>query len=200
MGTQQKILDQTFTLVMKYGIKSVSMDDISSGIGISKKTIYQYFENKKSLLASVVENHISKDEREMTALKEASSNAIEEMVLIAKHVLTFLRGMSPSMMFDTKKYYPEIWHRIEEEHFTFIRNTVKANVVRGQREGLYLEDANAEIISLLYVRQTLALADEEIFPLSKFDRMELFKTMVTYHVRGLMSTDGRLVAKNYEIV
>jgi len=199
MSTQQKILVQTFNLIMKYGIKSVSMDDISKGIGISKKTIYQHFENKRSLLASVVDDHIAKDETEMSALIDSSSNAIEEMVLIAKHVLTFLRGMSPSMMFDTKKYYPEIWHKVEEEHFTFIRNTVKANILRGQKEGLYLEDGNAEIISLLYVRQTLALADEEIFPLSKFDRMELFKTMVTYHVRGLMSTEGRVVAKNYKI-
>jgi len=75
MSTQQKILVQTFNLIMKYGIKSVSMDDISKGIGISKKTIYQHFENKRSLLASVVDDHIAKDETEMSALIDSSSNA-----------------------------------------------------------------------------------------------------------------------------
>jgi len=199
MDTKQKILDQTFELIMKYGIKSVSLDDISKGIGISKKTIYQYFEGKKGLIQEVIHNHIVKDEADISAIISKAENAIEEMVTVAKHVLVFLRSMSPSMMFDTKKYYPKIWERVEEKHFGFILGTVVTNIQRGQSEGLYCTDINADIISKMYVRQILTLSDEAYFPLSKYQRSDLYKHLVTYHVRGLLNDAGRELAKDMEL-
>ena len=199
METKDKILEQTFNLIMKYGIRSVSLDDIARNIGISKKTIYQFFENKKSLISEVIKAFIQKDKDDILSIIEKSTDALDEMALVAKHVLKFLRGMSPSMMFDTKKYYPQVWALLEEKHFTFILETVKTNILRGQAEGLYKEDVNADIISKLYVRQTLALADESIFPLSQFNRSDLYKNMVTYHIRGIMSDEGRLLAQKLEL-
>jgi len=199
METKQKILVQTFDLIMKYGIKSVSMDDISKGIGISKKTIYQYFENKKSLIHEVIENHIIKDETDMTAIIAEAKDAIDEMLQVAKHVLIFLRSMSPSMMFDTQKYYPQIWKRVENQHFEFILSTIIKNIERGQQEGYYCLDVNSDIISKMYVRQILTLADEGVFPLSKYDRSDLYKSLVTYHVRGLLNDKGRIKAQYLEL-
>lgn len=199
MKTKQKILDQTFELIMKYGIKSVSMDDISRGIGISKKTIYQYFENKKGLIHEVIENHIVKDEADITQIITGAKDAIDEMLLVAKHVLIFLRGMSPSMMFDTQKYYPQIWERVENQHFAFILDTIVKNIERGQKEGYYSVDMDADIISKMYVRQILTLADESVFPLSRYERSHLYKSLVTYHVRGLLNDKGRIKAQNLQI-
>lgn len=199
METKQKILDQTFDLIMKFGIKSVSMDDISKRIGISKKTIYQYFENKKGLIHEVIENHILKDEADISEIIIGAKDAIEEMLQVAKHVLVFLRGMSPSMMFDTQKYYPKIWARVENQHFTFILNTIVENIKRGQNEGYYCDDIDADIISKMYVRQILTLADESVFPLSKYERSDLYKSLVTYHVRGLLSEKGRKKAQNLKL-
>jgi len=199
MDTKQKILEQTFGLIMKYGIKSVSMDDISKRIGISKKTIYQYFDNKKSLINEVIEDHIEKDEADISSIIHEADNAIDEMLLVAKHVLLFLRGMSPSMMFDTQKYYPQIWERVQTQHFSFIRNTIVDNIKRGQDEGYYCDDVDADIISKMYVRQILTLADESVFPLSKYDRSDLYKSLVTYHVRGLLNDKGRIKAQNLKL-
>ena len=199
MGTKQKILEQTFELIMKYGIKSVSLDDISRRIGISKKTIYQYFENKKGLIHEVIENHIIEDEAEITSIINKSKDAIDEMLQVAKHVLIFLRSMSPSMMFDTQKYYPQIWERVENQHFKFILDTVVKNIERGQQEEFYCVDIDADIISKMYVRQILTLADESVFPLSKYDRSDLYKSLVTYHVRGLLNDKGRIKAQNLKI-
>lgn len=199
METKDKILENTFNLVMKYGIKSVSLDDISRGIGISKKTIYQYFENKKSLISEVIKSFIQKDEKDINTIIDQSKDALDEMALLAKHVLKFLRGMSPSMMFDTQKYYPQVWATIEKQHFTFILETVKTNIKRGQQEGLYQKDVNADITSKLYVRQILALSDESIFPLSEYTRSDLYRNMVTYHMRGIMSEKGRKLAKKLDL-
>lgn len=199
MNYKEEILKTTFDLVMKYGIKSVSMDDISNSIGISKKTIYQFFDNKRSLISEMIDDHIKKDENDIKLIIAKSQNAIDELIDIAKHLLSFLKGMSPSMMYDTQKYYPKQWSKVESQHFSFFHNIIKSNIERGQIEGLYNEDLNAEIIARLYIKQTLAIADESTFPVREYDRGELYKTLVTYHIRGLMTSKGRRIAKSKEI-
>lgn len=199
MEYREEILKKTFDLIMKYGIKSVRMDDISSSIGISKKTIYQYFENKRSLISEVVEDHIKNNEKNIVSIIAKSKNAIDEIIDIGKHILTFLKGLSPSMIYDTQKYYPKQWEKVNNQHLNFFRGIIESNIARGQREGLYYEDINPEIISRLYVNQTLAIADESIFPSNQYDRGELYKTLVTYHVRGLMTNKGRKKAQLQEI-
>ncbi|MEM9547065.1 MAG: TetR/AcrR family transcriptional regulator [Bacteroidota bacterium] len=199
MNYKEEILKKTFDLIMKYGIRSVSMDDISKSIGISKKTIYQYFENKRALINEVLDDHIREDEETITEIVRQSKNAIDEIIEIARHVLTFLKGMSPSMIYDTQKYYPKLWEKVESQHFTFIKNIIKSNIERGQGEGLYSQDLNSDIISKIYVKQTLTMADEETFPSSEYERSELFKTFITYHIRGLMTTKGRKKAQRKEI-
>jgi AcrR family transcriptional regulator len=199
MNYREEILKTTFDLVMKYGIKSVSMDDISNSIGISKKTIYQFFENKRSLIAEMIDDHIQKDEADIIAIISKSQNAIDELIDVARHLLSFLKGMSPTMMYDTQKYYPKQWSKVEKQHFSFFHNIIKSNIERGQKEGLYNEDVNAEIIARLYIKQSLAIADESTFPAVEYDRGELYKTLVTYHIRGLMTQKGRKIAKPKEI-
>ncbi len=190
MDTRDRIVLKTFDLIMKYGIRSVSMDDISKAIGISKKTIYLHFDSKKKLISEVIANHLSEDERNIKKITAKSQNAIDEMVQIAKHILNFLRNMSPSMIFDTQKYYPLIWKQVEKEHFGFIRKTIKSNIERGQVEGFYHQDINSGILARIYVRQALALTDEKIFPLIEYSREELFRNIITYHMRGIMSEKG----------
>lgn len=199
MKYKEEILKKTFDLVMKYGIKSVSMDDISKSIGISKKTIYLYFENKRALISEMMDDHIQEDEKDITEIIAKSQNAIFEIIDIAKHLLSFLKGMSPSMIYDTQKYYPKQWEKIERQHFSFFRDIIKSNIERGQKEGLYNKDVNPEIISRLYVKQTLAIADESTFPANEYNRGELYKTLVTYHIRGLMTDKGRKKAQLQEI-
>lgn len=199
METKSKILQQTFALIMKYGIKSVSMEDISRNIGISKKTIYQHFDSKKTLIKEVVADHIANDQIALRHIIDNATDAIDEMVLVAQHVLHFLRGMSPSMMFDTRKYYPTIWQMVENQHIGFFLDITRENILRGQKEGLYLTDINPEIVARIYVHQSLALSDETIFPLSTFTRSELYQAIVTYHIRGIMTDKGREVARNQTI-
>lgn len=199
METKSKILQQTFALIMKYGIKSVSMEDISRNIGISKKTIYQHFDSKKTLIKEVVADHIANDQIALRQIIDNATDAIDEMVLVAQHVLHFLRGMSPSMMFDTRKYYPTIWQMVENQHIGFFLDITRKNILRGQKEGLYLTDINHEIVARIYVHQSLALSDETIFPLSTFTRSELYQAIVTYHIRGIMTDKGREVAGNQTI-
>ena len=52
---KDKILAASWEMFFQYGFKSVTMDDIASKLGISKKTLYQFFSNKKELITQSFE-------------------------------------------------------------------------------------------------------------------------------------------------
>jgi len=177
-------------LFMTYGLKSISMDDISRKLGISKKTIYQYNEKKSHLIKKVLQNYLSKDQKKTLQIIENSEDAIDEYLSIARHIISNIRMMKPTIIYDLKKYYPESWLLIETDHFNFIRKVIVKNINRGVFEGLYRKDANAEIISKLYVGSSTTLADESIFPLQKFSKDQLFIELAKYHLHGIASEKG----------
>jgi AcrR family transcriptional regulator len=169
MDIANKILFHCFDVFLRLGIKSVSMDDISRSLGISKKTLYTYYNTKNELVSATVELHINEDEKQIKKIVNSSENAIDEMVKIARHILKFLRTMSPSTMYDLHKYHYDVWRLIETKHFAFIFTIIKQNIIRGKLEGLYREEVNEEILAKLYVQQSLSISNETVFPLSTFE-------------------------------
>lgn len=199
MNIKDKIFLTTFDLFLKYGVKSVSMDDICRKLGISKKTIYTVIENKKDLIEKIIKLHLEKDQEDIEEITKSADTAVDEMCKIGRHVIKFLREMKPSLIYDLQKYYPQAWDMIEDQHYNFIYRTIKANLERGQDEGLYLSSFDAEIIAKLYVEKTHCIADEEHFPSMEYTRPQLFEELFMYHMRGISSEKGLKLLKDIEI-
>lgn len=190
MDTKHEILEQTFNLTMKYGVKSVSMDDIARNIGISKKTIYRHFKNKKDLIHEMVHATIAKDQADINFIISQSKDAVDQMVSIARHILMFLRDMSPSLVYDMQKYYIKEWSYIEKHHEEFIYGVIKQNIERGIKEGYYLPFLNPDVIAKLYGGMSHLITDEEVFPLKDYSKSTLYENLVTYHMRGIVTSKG----------
>ena len=200
MESKNKIIHCAQDLFTRFGIKSVSMDDIASKLGISKKTIYNLLPTKNELVTKVIISHIEEEEIIIQDIVAKASNAIEEMIGITRHVQKFLKDMTPTLIYDLKKYYPEAWSNIEGRHFSFIRSIIKSNIQRGIQEGLYREDIHSEIVAKFYTRLSLSVADEEIFPSDQFSRHTLFMEQITYHIHGIVNSEGKKVLKDWESI
>lgn len=180
---------------MKYGIRSVTMDDIASQCGVSKKTLYQYFENKTELVDMLIRQFVEQDQARCTEIREESSSAIEEMLHIVSHVKDFVKRMSPSLIFDLKKYYKAQWKYVENEHFSFISDIIRQNILRGKEEQVYRQDTNEEVMARLYLYTTLGINNEQIFPSSEYSKSELFEIVIINHLRSLVSDNGAIHLK-----
>jgi AcrR family transcriptional regulator len=125
LGIQQKAQN----LFFKYGIKSVTMDDIARELTISKKTLYQFFENKTDILQSIAHANKARDIEMIGAIVKKSKDAIDEMLHIAKYVTNELSQItSQTALYDMQKYYPEIWIQYMEFQQEFIYEQIKKNV------------------------------------------------------------------------
>lgn len=175
---------------MTYGVKSISMDDIARSIGISKKTIYQYYQNKKDLIKHVVEHHIKDEQAMVDSILENAMDAVEELVTIARFNIQMLKATKPTVIFDLKKYYQESWELLEDFQHGYIEQTITQNLEKGIKAKLYRQDINASIIAKIYSGNLSHIADDMAFPPSEYKREELYKEFIKLHLFGISTPKG----------
>ncbi len=190
MEVKERIIEQSMLLFLRYGIKSITMDDIARELGMSKKTLYQYVDNKADLIEKIIRQHIYNEKMALTAIRKLTKDAIEEMLMIAKHVIQLLRQTPPSMAFDLQKHYRPCWNLMEKFSHKHIYNVIKENIENGIKQGIYRDDIDADIVAKLYVAKTSLVVDEELFPLSEYNKETLFKEYIDYHIHGIASPKG----------
>ncbi len=193
------ILEKVQELFMRYGIKSVTMDDVSRALGISKKTLYQYVDNKSDLIQKMMRRHIEQEKQDICAIREQAKNAVEEMILVARHVLSMLKEMNPSVIYDLQKYYRESWDTLQELHRIYIFEFIAENIKNGIKEGLYRDDINADVLGRLYAGQMDIILDEKLFPPKSFGTQAIYSEFIAYHIRGIASPTGLDMFNNYNI-
>ena len=186
----QKIIEGAAGVFMKYGIKSVNMDDIARNLGISKKTLYKYVSDKNDLLMKALASHSSAEKCAMDAICDKDLNAIDEMLEISNYVSTLLKQIHPSIHFDLEKYHPEVMKNMMEAHEMMIYSCMRNNMEKGIKEGYYREDLNVHVISKIYIEKMDATFNSEIFPPNEIPFSEVYMEYFRYHIRGIASEKG----------
>lgn len=187
---ERQIMDRVEQMFLTYGIKSITMDDISRDLGISKKTLYLYVSNKKDLVNKSMENRLEQDKEILTSIIDQSSNAIEEMFMIADYIRQHIRNMNPSVLYDLQKYYPQSWQLYIDYKNNFVYSIIYNNIKNGIEQGLYRNDFNIDIITKIYNTRMQTLIDPQIFPPSEYGLLEVHSEILHYHLRGIASQKG----------
>lgn len=193
---KNQILLTISSLFFRYGIKSVSMDDISRELGISKKTLYTIFKDKNELVDQVVANERTFRKREIDSIRETSENAIEAYVHLLKIVRQIIESYNPSYAFDLKKYYPNLYAREEKIRISNMFQLFQENIHRGISEGIFRDDIKVDIIVKFHVTTMLSLDSSLNLEAKKlFTDQELldYKTYYEYYVffmRGIVNKKG----------
>jgi len=197
MGSKEKILKKSEELFLRYGLKSVTMDDLASQLGMSKKTLYQFVENKGDLIEQIVHLHISDEKAFFANTRENSKDAVEEMILIGRHNIQELKKLSPTVIYDLKKYYQHLWSLIEQLESDHTYDFIKSNIEKGINQGVYRPDINADIIAKIYVLGALSVVNENIFSQKTYKKEDLFTEFIKYHLQGITTEKGLVLYNKY---
>jgi AcrR family transcriptional regulator len=190
MDKKEQIIMQVFELFMRYGIKSMSMDDIAIHMGMSKKTLYQYFESKDDLVNAVLEKHLEMDQCKVKSLISSKNNAIDDLMHIATTVNDTLKQINPSIHYDLEKYHPQAWKKFGDYKRNFIQKIIKQNILKGIKEELYRSDINVDIVAALYVSKADIVFDASVFPPDKYAFNQVYLEMMKQHIRGIATSKG----------
>jgi AcrR family transcriptional regulator len=186
----EKIIQQVSQLYLKYGIKSVTMDDVARELGVSKKTLYEHFDDKEDLVKKFIRYNIENIEQKFVDATSKKFNAIDTLIEISRMITSFLGEFNPSISYDLQKYYPGIWKMIIDYKKESVFVNVKENLQKGMNEGLYREDLIPDIIAKIYVSRIEASMDFNFKSATDITPSTLYVELLKYHVRGIASTKG----------
>jgi len=187
---KEKILEKSEELFLKYGFKSVTMDDIANKMAISKKTIYTHFKNKTQLVKETTLKVFEKISHGIDCICSLNKNPIEELFEIKTLILEQLKGEKTSPQYQLSKYYPEIYNTLKKKQFDIMQDCVIENITKGISQGLYRLDINIEFISRIYFLGMTGIKDEELFPSESFKKQQLMENYLEYHLRGIVTQKG----------
>lgn len=190
------ILKESSHLFIKYGLRSLSMDDICREIGISKKTLYQYVANKTELISKTLD-FVVKDA--VSAVEQATQegcNAIDQLLIVSRKVCSEMHHFNPSITFDLQKYYPEIYRNFNQAKKEIIFRQIVENMKRGISEGLYRDDLPVDLVARLYVQKLEYINDPDFLQSEDFSFSNMFQVMFDNHIRGISNVKGLAYYEN----
>lgn len=200
MEIKEKILLTAFKLFMRNGIKSVSMDDIALNMGVSKKTLYKWFENKDQMVLAMIQEQITGMEGDCCSFATSAGNAIEELYSIMDMVRQKMAGMHPSVFYDLQKYHQAAWQVWNNHKNKFILAQIYDNIKRGMAEGLYRQDMDIDIVARLRLAQIDDVFNPELFPPDKFDLHKVQIATLEHFMMGIASLKGHKLINKYKEV
>lgn len=186
----QNILIKVRELYQKYGIKSITMDDVAQELGISKKTLYRFVNDKDDLVGKFIDNEMKIRYDEISRCFKIGFNAVEELFEISIFMNKLIHEQNPVTEYDLKKYYPHHFQRALKARKEGIYNYILLNLKKGVNEGLYRSNMDNEIIAKLYLWRTENTSFTDLFTSEEFNSTKLFVELLSYHIRGIGTEKG----------
>jgi AcrR family transcriptional regulator len=187
---KENILNKSVDLFLRYGFKSVTMDDIANELAISKKTIYKYFSHKIDLIEASTILVQEKIDKLMGEIIMENYNAIEENFIIKSIFNDMFKNVKTSPMFQLKKYYPENYHKLMRHQIETFSECIKENLKKGIKEKLYRSDIDIDTIMKFYFRLVYGAYEGDLFGNKMEDILKTELKILEYHTRSIATTKG----------
>ncbi|MEP7250820.1 MAG: TetR/AcrR family transcriptional regulator [Ginsengibacter sp.] len=198
MDVKDRIKQKADELYRRYGIKSVTMDEIASQLGVSKKTIYQSFSDKNELVDAVIVDLLNSNKECCQKDKARAQNAIEEVYLAMEMLEDMFENMNPSILFDMERNHPATYEKFKKHKYNFLFHLVKENIQRGKSEELYRPEIDADVVATVRLETMMMPFNENLFPKSKYSLVFLEQQLIEYYLFGLVSLKGYKLVSKYQ--
>ncbi len=201
MKNKEKILHAAFELFFRYGIKSVTMDDIAKHLSISKKTIYQYFKDKDEIVHVLFDTYLQKHRMEFNSIAMSSKNVVEEVFSYMKKMHLMLELINPSIFYDLRKYHGKTWDLFNKFRTQYLLEVVEKAIDKGKQDGFVREDIKTKVIARMRVEQLDMGFNPNVFPADKFHVLDVQLAMTEHFLYGICTLKGyKLINKNKQII
>ena len=195
MTLKERIIKEAGALFYQYGIKSVSMDDLASSLGISKRTLYENFKDKEEVLLTYLAGKRDERNNKIMEVINKSSNMIEVFL----YFIEFHKKKElPTIKFyeDIYKYYPRIY-KLPQKDVEENKVYIKKYLQQGIDEGYIRKNLNVDVAAFLVEESTYTYIRAAYLEKPPFSFQELFFTMMVNFIRGISTNKGIEIIDDY---
>ena len=198
MEPQEKILKTSLELFFKYGIKRVTMDDIAKELGMSKKTIYQYYKEKDDLVEQLFVIEMNKHEKKFEDVFSQSKNPIHEMMLISDNLREMMQHINPIFFLDLQKFHPKAFIQFQTFKENCAFKDILRNIKKGKEEGYYKPEIDEEFVARYRLAQIDMLMFGNFFSFEKISFTQSHQLLLDMFVYGICTIKGHKLINEYK--
>lgn len=197
MEPKERILMKAQELFMQFGIRSVSMDDIANQLGMSKKTLYQYYADKDELVNAVIEGHIKMIEIDCIGCRKNARDAVHEIFLTMEHIMDEFNNMNPMVLNDLEKFHFRAYQRFKDYKDKFLAEMIRKNIEWGMESELYRADINVDVMCKFRLECIMIPFNVSVFPPGKYNLASLSEEIIQHFIYGLATIKGHKLIQKY---
>lgn len=192
MTTKEQIVEGALSLFKRMGIRGVTMDMLAVHLGMSKRTIYENFENKDQIVEACVQLQNKNRQALADQITSASTHYLETYILFMWAHINQLRTINPIFIFDLKRLYPKTICKEANEFDNLIQDKMLKFIELGKNDGIFRQEVNSRIVSniVLEIFKLLYKTDNETPFLANLPFTEVFEHISITFIRGLATTKG----------
>ncbi|PWK79007.1 TetR family transcriptional regulator [Mucilaginibacter oryzae] len=198
MSQTERIIKGAEDLFLTSGIRSITMDDIARHLGMSKKTIYQFFRDKNELVVALTKKKLQEDEDQINEIEATSNNVIEEMINTTKCSEEIFSRINPVVIHDLQKYHPEAWTDFQNFKANFLIQKMEQLLTKGMAQGYIRKDIDVKIMARMRVNQVELGFNTSIFPLAEFSPWKVQVQFLDHFNYGICTLEGYKLLDEYK--
>ncbi|MEO3407434.1 TetR/AcrR family transcriptional regulator [Mucilaginibacter sp. CAU 1740] len=198
MSQTERIIKGAEDLFLTSGIRSITMDDIARHLGMSKKTIYQFFKDKNELVSALTRKKLQEDEDQINDIVANSNNVIEEMMNMNKCSEDIFSRINPVVIHDLQRYHPEAWNDFQKFKAEFLTQKMEELLTKGMGQGYIRTDIDVKIIARMRVNQVELGFNTSIFPVAEFNPWKVQIQFLDHFNYGVCTLEGYKLLDEYK--
>lgn len=200
MEVKDYIVQESDKLFCQYGFKSVTMDDIAKHLGMSKKTIYQHFNDKDELVNILINAKLNTQKCAMKDGQLHTENAVHEIFFAIKNIQQLLINMNAKLFYDLQKYHPTAWLYFKDFKEKSLRETIFNNLTRGIKEGYYRSNLKVDILTQLRLNQIdLIFNQHNQYTMNKYSIAQVMTEITEHFLYGICNLKGLEKFNDYKL-
>lgn len=197
MDTLTKIRTCAVELFRQFGFKSVTMDDVARRAGLSKKTLYQHFDNKDKVVSDTIVWYKCKISDNCKSMLGKSGNAVEAFVKIQQMLDEAHKDVNPLLIFELQRFYPEGYLQFRK-NLEQDAQQIKDNILQGIQEGNYRDDIDADLLSKFHIETAMLILHPNMMVKDRYDIQQVNKTITEHFLYGIMTPKGEKLYRKYK--
>ncbi len=149
---RRQILDRSRAIFMARGVSSLSMDQIASLQGVSKKTLYRFFPNKDALLSCAIEERFQQIAAEVARIgNDPRLPFVTRLKGIFGVISRQFAALGENLVKDIYYNKPDIWERVDRFQRERIFSVVTKLLEEGVKRGFIRGDIDGRLVPVLFV-------------------------------------------------
>lgn len=198
MEPQEKILKTSLGLFFKFGIKHITMDDIAKELGMSKKTIYQFYKEKDDLVNQLCELELKVHEGDFDEMEKNAKDPIYEIILISDKMKNMMKNINPMFFLDLQKFYPNAYQRFLNFRENCAYKMIHHNIKKGIEMGLYRADLDPDFATRLRLAHIDMVMFGNYFSYEKISIAKTNALVLDIFIYGICTIKGHKLFNNYQ--